>query len=141
MTSKSSRPMISFSSVPWLLRRCPSFDSPLMYFHFYSRFISELSIASNLNSILVPPHATGIAAASAGGNSSASGGKTTRALSWSLGVFCPSVPLVELSAPPSRSPPRKKTQETHLGDPKIYQIKRMDIPKRSGEILLWPIFK
>lgn len=29
---------------------------------------TELSIASNLNSILVPPHATGIAAASAGGN-------------------------------------------------------------------------
>ena len=32
---------------------------------------------------------------------------------------------------PSLDTPQKKNQKTHLGDPKIYQVEGMDIPKQE----------
>ena len=36
-----------------------------------------------------------------------------------------------LFAHPPPDTPQKKNQKTHLGDPKIYQVEGMDIPKQE----------
>ena len=39
--------------------------------------------------------------------------------------------LFYLAIHPSLDTPQKKNQKTHLGDPKIYQVEGMDIPKQE----------